>query len=457
MAEQKSTEKPRRKRRVLQTLVILLVVIIAGFVAFRLILKSKLNAMLDAIRADGYPATYAELDALYTIPESAENVAEVFKNSFSHRVRWEDDEKRRQLPVVGLARLPLRTEPLAEETKTLVTQYLADNRQALELLHKGAAIEHSRYPVDLSKGLEALNSDFHNIRQSTRLLKLEAILDAENGKPEQAADSITSAFSLTRSLSKEPTLLSQLVRLACQELAVSTLERAVNRTEFSDEQLIDLSQSLVNAEDPCAMIRAFVGDRCEGLGIFKMTAAQISHLLDMVSNRPRPLGALKITLCRFAGLADMDAIIYLDLMNDYIKALKLPPEQRQEAADAAYARYDKTSRIHVISHGIMPAFSNCTIIDLRITAQLRTARAGLAVQRYRLAVGKLPESLGDLMPTYLDAVPKDPFDGKELRYKKLETGFVVYSIGKDGNDDGGKERPRFVSDVPVDVTFIVQR
>jgi len=63
------------------------------------------------------------------------------------------------------------------------------------------------------------------------------------------------------------------------------------------------------------------------------------------------------------------------------------------------------------------------------------------------------------MPTYLDAVPKDPFDGKELRYKKLETGFVVYSIGKDGNDDGGKERPRKRTgpDAPVDVTFIVQR
>jgi len=459
MAEQESIEKPHRKREVLQALVVLLVILIASFVCFRIILRSKLNSRLDAIRAEGYPVTYAELDTLYTIPESAENAAEFFKDSFSHRVRWEDEEKRKLLPVVGLARVPLRTEPLTEETKALVTQYLADNRQALELLHKGAAIEHSRYPVDLSKGLEAFNFDFHNIRQSARLLKLDAILDAENGKPEQAADSITSAFSLARSLSKEPILVSQLVRIACQELAVSTLERAVNRTDFSDEQLIELGGTLANAEDPCSMIRAFVGNRCMGLSLFKMPAAQISPILDIAGNRPNPLSAPAINLCRFTGLADMDAIIYLDMMNDYIKALKLAPEQRRKAANAVVARLEKISRIHVLLHIIMPALSNCTIIDLRIVAQLRTARAGLAIERYRLAAGKLPDTLAELIPTYLDAVPKDPFDGKDLRYRKLETGFVVYSIGGDGNDDGGKERPRKRTGPPAtwDVTFIVQR
>jgi hypothetical protein len=146
-------------------------------------------------------------------------------------------------------------------------------------------------------------------------------------------------------------------------------------------------------------------------------------------------------------------------MNDYTKAIQLPPQQRQEAADAVDARFEKTSRIHMLVHVIMPALSRVTTLDVRSIAQLHTARTGLAIQRYRLATGKLPDNLTELIPTYLDAVPKDPFDGKDLRYKKLETGFVVYSIGEDGNDDGGKEKPRkrTGSDVPVDVTFIVQR
>ncbi len=84
MDEQNNAEKPRRKRKVLHTLLIVLVIIIAGFAVFRLVLRSKLNARLDAIRADGYPATCAELDAWYTIPESAENAADTFIDSFSH-------------------------------------------------------------------------------------------------------------------------------------------------------------------------------------------------------------------------------------------------------------------------------------------------------------------------------------------------------------------------------------
>jgi hypothetical protein len=459
MAEQESIEKPRRSRKVLQTFLILLVIIIAGFVGFRLVLKLRLRTRLDAIRAEGYPATCAELDAWYIIPESAENAADIFIDSFSRYEKWEGEEKRKLLPVVGQAKLPLRTEPLSEETKALITEYLSDNQQALELLHKGAAIEHSRYPVDLSKGFEILLPDLSNIRSGAFLLKLEAVLHAENDKPEQAVDSIISAFGLARSLSKEPILVSQLVRIACQGLAISTLEHAINRTEFTNEQLIDLSQALVNVEDPCAMTRAFAGERCMGVSIFKMPAAKIPSMLSISSNRPHILGALAITLYRFAGLADMDAIIYLDLMNDYMKAIQLPPQQRQEAADAVDARFSTISRIHVLLHVIMPALSRCATIDLRTAAQLRTARAGLAIERYRLATGNLPDSLTDLIPTYLDAVPKDPFDGKDLRYKKLETGFVVYSIGEDGNDDGGKEKPRkrSVPDAPVDVTFIVQR
>ncbi len=458
MAEQERTEKPRRKRKVLRALLVLLVIIIAGFVCFRIILRSKLNARLDAIREAGYPATCAELDAWYTIPESAENAAGTLIDSFSRYEKWEGEEKRKLLPVVGQSKLPLRTEPLTEGTKALITEYLADNQQALELLHKGAAIEHSRYPVDLSRGFECLLPDISNIRDGARLLNLEAVFRAENGKPGQAFDSITSTFGLARSLSKEPILVSQLVRIACQALAVSALEHVINRTEFTDERLADLSQTLVNAEDPCAMTRAFVGERCMGLSFFKMPAAQIPQVLDLFDRHTHLLGVLTIWLYRFVGLADMDIIAYTDVVDKYLKAIQLPPHKRLDAVDVIEENIKKISKIHILLR-FMPAFSRCTTIDVRIAAQLRTARTGLAIERYRLATGKLPDTLVELTPTYLDAVPKDPFDGKELRYKKLEIGFVVYSIGEDGSDDGGKEKPRKRSrpPAPEDVTFIVQR
>jgi hypothetical protein len=43
----------------------------------------------------------------------------------------------------------------------------------------------------------------------------------------------------------------------------------------------------------------------------------------------------------------------------------------------------------------------------------------------------------DLVPRYLSEVPNDPFDGKPLRLKHTEDGLVIYSVGLDGDDNGG--------------------
>ena len=49
--------------------------------------------------------------------------------------------------------------------------------------------------------------------------------------------------------------------------------------------------------------------------------------------------------------------------------------------------------------------------------------------------------LDDLVPAFLDKVPQDLFDGKPMRYITQSRRYIVYSIGKDRTDDGGKERP----------------
>jgi hypothetical protein len=144
-----------------------------------------------------------------------------------------------------------------------------------------------------------------------------------------------------------------------------------------------------------------------------------------------------------------------------METIQLPLHQRQIAADTIEAKLKSTSKTHILLHAFMPAFSRVITINIRSIAHLRTARVALAIQRYRLATGNLPDALADLVSTYLDAVPKDPFDDMSLRYEKLETGFVVYSIGGDGRDDGGKERLPFGKrkNAPStwDITFIVKR
>jgi hypothetical protein len=51
----------------------------------------------------------------------------------------------------------------------------------------------------------------------------------------------------------------------------------------------------------------------------------------------------------------------------------------------------------------------------------------------------MPASLDSLVPEFFEKVPIDPMDGKPLRYRVSEkTGCVLWSVGKDRIDDGGK-------------------
>jgi hypothetical protein len=452
MDENEIAPRRRSKLRVYHILIILLLIGAGSFAIFRIRLKSKLQARIDAIRAAGYPVTCAELDKWYMIPENTENAAYTIIDAFGAFKLWNKD-KSELLPVVGQAELPARTEPMDEEMKVLITQYIADNNEALELLHAGAKIENCRYPIDLSAGFETKVPNLSEIREAIWLLKLEAILHTENGDGKLATRSAISCFGIARSLAKEPMIISQMIHAACQTVAISTVEQVINRTELTDEQLIELVECVNNTERIFDMSCAFIGERCMGLSFLKSPESVNPDIIEGIPIRPI------LELYKAAGLADADAVIYLDLMDGYMKSTRLPLHERQKAVDAVSDKIQSTSKIHVLLHEIIPALSRVTTIELRTIAHLRTVDAALAVQRYRLAAGKLPDALTDLVPAYLDAIPTDPFDGNELRYKKLETGLVVYSIGEDLSDDGGKERPlRRSNESPTwDVTFIVER
>jgi len=72
-------------------------------------------------------------------------------------------------------------------------------------------------------------------------------------------------------------------------------------------------------------------------------------------------------------------------------------------------------------------------------ASLRCAITGIAVERYRLENGQRPHALAELVPQHIEEVPTDPFSGEALRYKQTENGYIVYSVGPDREDDGGRE------------------
>jgi hypothetical protein len=81
----------------------------------------------------------------------------------------------------------------------------------------------------------------------------------------------------------------------------------------------------------------------------------------------------------------------------------------------------------------------------RVIAHERLLVAELALHCYQSEQGHPPARLVDLVTNYLSSVPQDPFSGRPVIYRPQGTNWLVYSVGEDGVDDGGKRVGRSVS------------
>jgi hypothetical protein len=72
-------------------------------------------------------------------------------------------------------------------------------------------------------------------------------------------------------------------------------------------------------------------------------------------------------------------------------------------------------------------------------AERRIAATALALRWFEIDHDRKPETLAELVPDYLPAVPIDPFSGNgtQIRYAPDARRPCVYSIGANGADDGG--------------------
>jgi len=66
------------------------------------------------------------------------------------------------------------------------------------------------------------------------------------------------------------------------------------------------------------------------------------------------------------------------------------------------------------------------------------AALACALERYRLAHGQFPESLGALVPDFIGHLPHDVINGQPLNYRRSPDGqYGLYSVGWDEADGGG--------------------
>ncbi len=425
---------------------------------------AQVDSRIAEIRAQGYPVTLEELDAWYEYPDG-DNAADVYLKAFAAYAAYVplDDEKNELVPIVGTGELPEDGGALPPEMLKAIEEHIAENETCLKLLHEAAQIKGCRYPVDLTQGFQFSLSHLGGARSATRLLVLEAVLAAEKDKPERVTDAVCSSLAVAQSLDRCPLLITELVRFACHGLSAVGLRRAVTRAQLTDQQLARIASALKDAEDDESFRRALVGEVCTMVAIFERGFSGLGAEAWFDSE----FSASRFRTNAVFGFLEQEELLLINFVMALQEAYGKPwPERlRQVAADRG--RFEAIAlngnigvadillvRKYLLAPALVPSLELCLVEAARTCAALRAARTALAVESFRLKHKRPPDKLDDLVPDFIEAIPDDPFDGKPLRYKKLDKGYVVYSIGENKVDDGGVFDPSGGEDDP---SFTVKR
>ncbi len=220
------------------------------------------------------------------------------------------------------------------------------------------------------------------------------------------------------------------------------VETAMSRISLTEEQMSRIAEGLGAQPDIQEMLRALAGLRV----IFS----------DMLTHRRgiEPETRARLFWAGIIGTLQLDHLATLQHWRRTMEEVEQPPWIQ----NANSATHDRSS--YVLWTGIMEL---CCDGEVRAghyaqsSAVIQTARTAVAVKRYQLKHGKLPDQLSELSPVFLESPPIDPCDGQPLRMLVTDQTITIYSVGKDQTDDGGvktnnfDERFRPGSDIPFTI------
>ncbi len=308
------------------------------------------------------------------------------------------------------------------------------------------------------------------LRTTAYLLSADARQAAITGDSAAALDDVLALLGLSSQAQETPFMICSLVAEAVQEQARAVIHDILAQKPdlWSDDQIRDLAHQL--AASPIDWRRGFEGERAgfydtvqrlytdngNGNGRLALKAnneQSLFALLDSVSTG-RPAGA-----STFSNV--IAAMFTLPAANIVVASRKEMTAQFDKITDQALTKLNMPywERMHALSLAdemksltdgpiaryrylfvslLTPAYD--TILNKAVVSdsERHGVFLGLALELYHREHHKWPTSLDELSPRWSPAVPVDPITGKPLHYKVVNDRPIVYSVGTDGDDDGGR-------------------
>jgi hypothetical protein len=352
-----------------------------------------------------------------------ENAADVYLEAFDAFV--EDKQA---------AELATRWDPpWRDYERSKLQHWMKRNEKCLERFTAATGMRDCYFELKSETGamLDARLPMLSPFRDMSRMLAARARLRLDAGETEAAVEDIATIICVGRHLESQPHLISYLVGMAVRALGYEVLMRLPTMVgEPIDFEMVVKTVRRVD-RTPATLKTALEYERIVFLDTLQRSCVDTD-------------GDGRLDRIRIPGLEDAEYALTEPVAS--LVSQHYPFHERwREMAAGEYAaglrlheglREELKARVHPAICVLMPDFWRAIQLHHRSVALRSAARIILHMHAFKAEHGRWPKDLKETGAP--SSFRQDPFSGQDFVYRLKDGEPLLYSVGENGTDDGGK-------------------
>jgi hypothetical protein len=270
------------------------------------------------------------------------------------------------------------------------------------------------------------------------------------GQPAEALRELTLLHQMDRLIEGKPTtLVAAMIQVAITGLYCNIIADGLRLQAWQEPQLLELQRQLADIHllplldetfdmeraGTCSTLETSTPSELEklfvGLGAEKVSLW--SKLMDPAYflNHLVPRGWIYQNMTAIA-LRNQWFIEAAPTTNDWIV-----PSQIEATSHRVFDKLGRFSPYTYLARIAIPNYLKAWQTTAHNQTTANQAKLACALEQYRFAHHEYPENLEALVPSLGKKLPLDILSGEALKYRRLDDGFLLYSVGWNESDDGG--------------------
>jgi hypothetical protein len=360
-------------------------------------------------------------------------------------LRSPDDARSVDMVAMGnelRASVPPGTAWASTNAAAMIIEWLQPLETDFDELRAGAKLPHSQLRFASTNAMLPYQPGYVAIRYIAQQMAVLATAQLADGQSQPALDNLRVNLALAAGLEDDGNFVGFMIATTIDGLTLGVVANGLRDRRWSDLQLTELDRLLARIDLLAKLPRAIRAERAAANQYF-------AEWVPTVVFSPAPTGMLsawegRLQKYRPEGwLLSARAIVNEVFQEEFIPLYDV--ENRLVRKPAAERMYQRLEKLAASRHPrdrfaatVMPNLYRALETVTRHQTWVNQGRLAIALERFRMRNSRMPDSLAELPPEFMDALPHDLVSGQPLQYRRLtDDHYLLWSVGWNEVDESG--------------------